>query len=106
MKSPILVLLFLLVVCVSLPFLFTFAEGMTNKAYQDILDKVDPKKQSDYSRTMDPEDDIPTAGEDLDPKFFDTIHTGSYYEDDGEDESKYHNCRQESRNHFSKCKRS
>jgi hypothetical protein len=84
MKSSILGLLFLFVVCVSLPFLFKFAEGMTYRT-----DDVDPKTQAGYSRKMDPEEDIYTVEEDLDSKFFDTIHSGSYYADDGEDERKY-----------------
>jgi hypothetical protein len=41
------------------------------------------------SKTMDPSEDIATPDSNLPSNFFDSVHTGPYYADDGEDESKY-----------------
>lgn len=71
MKGSVIVLLFLLVVCVSLPFLFTWVEGLEYST--EVLDNAG------YSTRMDPNYDIPTQDEDLDPNYFNTIQSGAYY---------------------------
>lgn len=71
MKGSVIVLLFLLVVCVSLPFLFTWVEGLEYSTKE--LDNAG------YSTRMDPTYDIPTKDEDLDPDYFKTIQSGAYY---------------------------
>lgn len=71
MKGSVIVLLFLLVVCVSLPFLFTWVEGLEYST--EVLDNAG------YSTRMDPNYDIPTKDEDLDPDYFKTIQSGAYY---------------------------
>ncbi len=71
MKGSVIVLLFLLVLCIALPFLFTWVEGMEYSTKQ--LDAAG------YSTQMDPTYDIPTPEEDLKSDFFDTIRTGPYY---------------------------
>ena len=71
MKGSVIVLLFLLVVCVSLPFLFTWVEGLEYST--EVLDNAG------YSTRMDPNYDIPTKDEDLDSNYFKTIQSGAYY---------------------------
>jgi hypothetical protein len=98
MKVSLIGLLFLLVVCIALPFLFTWVEGLEYSTKE--LD------EAGYSRTMDPAEDIVTLKEtgmkgkniqNLPDNFFDSVRQGPYYSmDDGigsdgkeEDDSKY-----------------
>jgi hypothetical protein len=92
MKKSVFPLILLLVVCFSLPLLLKLSEGMTtwtdpsgntHYEYSNDLDSLAK------SKTMDPTEDIATPNSNLPSNFFDSVHTGSYYADDGEDESKY-----------------
>ena len=92
MKRSLLPLILLFLICILLPMIFRLSEGMTVTKDADGKEKYDYTNNLDTenkSTTMDPNEDIDTQGSQLPSNFFDSVRTGPYYKDDGEDESKY-----------------
>ena len=92
MKRSLLPLILLFLICILLPIIFRLSEGMTVTKDADGNTKYDYTNNLDTenkSTTMDPNEDIDTQGSQLPSNFFDSVRTGPYYKDDGEDESKY-----------------
>jgi len=92
MKRSLLLLMLLFLICIFLPIVVSFSEGMTTTKDADGNTKYGYNNDLDSlkkSKTMDPNEDIATVDTNLSDDFFDSVHIGPYYKDDGEDESKY-----------------